>query len=138
MGGALRLLGKIIGRIFKSSKRAPKARPKPKTKPRPKPKNEKTSCKEDCGKQTNPYKKRSRTENEKAAKRERELIEEHKKKLEDYRQNPKKYDNKGTYRNAPNDEVRKKIYEGRIRALEKQIQKHEGELKKLEEALKND
>ncbi len=95
-------------------------------------------CKENCGTQSNPYKKCSRAENEKAARRERELIEEHKKKLDDYKRNPKKHDDKGGYRNAPNDEIRKKIYEGRIRALEKQIQKHEKELKKIEEAMKNE
>jgi len=71
-------------------------------------------------------------------KRERELIEEHHKKLDDYTRNPEKYDNKGTYRNAPNEEIRRKIYEGRKKALEKQIEKHIKELKKIEEAMQHD
>ncbi len=96
-------------------------------------------CKQpSAGKTKNPYKKRSRSQNEKAANREKELIKEHEKKLDDYTRNPEKYDNKGTYRNAPNEKIKKKIYEGRKKALEKQIEKHKKELKKIEEAMKDD
>ena len=51
-------------------------------------------------------------------------------KLEDYKANPYKYDNKGILKNAPNDEVRQNIIDGRIKALEKQIKKQQGELKR--------
>jgi hypothetical protein len=63
------------------------------------------------------------------------LIKEHMEKLEDYKANPYKYDNKGILKNAPNDEVRQNIIDGRLKALEKQIKKQQGELKKIIELL---
>lgn len=134
MGAAIKIFLKILKKLLTRGRRI-KPPKKPKTKPAKKP----PSCKTDCSKTTkNPYKKRSRSQNEQAAKRERELIEEHEKKLDDYTRNPEKYDNKGTYQNAPNEEIKRKIYEGRKKALEKQIEKHKKELNKLEEAMKDD
>ena len=62
------------------------------------------------------------------------LIAEHRQKLTDFRANPPAFDNKGVLRNAP-EELRPKIIEGRIRAIEKQITKQEGELQKILELL---
>jgi hypothetical protein len=45
----------------------------------------------------------------------------HLKKLDDFRANPDKFDNKGFLRDAPSQEIRDQIIEGRIRSLEKQI-----------------
>lgn len=49
-------------------------------------------------------------------------IEEHQKKIDNYKCNPDAFDNKGFLKNAPNEEVRQKIVDGRIRHLEKEIQ----------------
>lgn len=112
---------------------------KPPKTPKRGPADKPPSCKIDCPKAAkNPYKNRSRSQNEKAAKSEEKLIREHEKKLDDYTRNPEKHDNKGTYRNAPNAEIKRKVYEGRIRELRKQINRHKKELKKLEEAMKDD
>ncbi|MER7763679.1 polymorphic toxin-type HINT domain-containing protein [Streptomyces sp. NPDC097619] len=51
----------------------------------------------------------------------RQLIEEHEAKLRDYLANPDAYDNKGFLKNAPNEEVRQRIIEGRARHLRKEI-----------------
>ncbi|MFD4833898.1 polymorphic toxin-type HINT domain-containing protein [Streptomyces uncialis] len=50
------------------------------------------------------------------------LIEEHELKLRDYLANPDAYDNKGFLKNAPNEEVRQRIIDGRTRHLRKEIQ----------------
>ena len=63
------------------------------------------------------------------------LIQEHKAKLQDYINNPDAYDNLGLLKNVSPD-VRQKIIDGRIKALEKQIQKQIGELEKIIELLK--
>ena len=63
------------------------------------------------------------------------LIQEHKAKLQDYINNPDAYDNLGLLKNV-SPEVRQKIIDGRIKALEKQIQKQIGELEKIIELLK--
>jgi Pretoxin HINT domain len=60
-----------------------------------------------------------------------DLIEEHQKKLQDYIANPDAYDNQGILANTPNTEIRQKIIEGRIKALQKQIDKQKGELQKI-------
>ncbi len=46
---------------------------------------------------------------------------EHIEKLEKYKQNPMKYDNKGFLKNAPNEQVKQKIINTRISHLEKEI-----------------
>ncbi|MFF2008105.1 RHS repeat-associated core domain-containing protein [Streptomyces sp. NPDC058195] len=50
------------------------------------------------------------------------LIEEHEVKLRDYLANPDAYDNKGFLKNAPSEEVRQRIIDGRTRHLKKEIQ----------------
>ena len=50
-------------------------------------------------------------------------------------EHPGKNDNKGLQKNAPSDEVRKKIVEGRIKALEEQIGRQQGELEKVQKTL---
>ncbi|MEU0956940.1 polymorphic toxin-type HINT domain-containing protein [Streptomyces niveus] len=50
------------------------------------------------------------------------LIEEHELKLRDYLANPDAYDNKGFLKNAPSEEVRQRIIDGRTRHLRKEIQ----------------
>ncbi|MBI1926740.1 hypothetical protein HYR99_21165 [Candidatus Poribacteria bacterium] len=62
-------------------------------------------------------------------------IDAHKDKLEKYKNNPDAYDNKGTLKNAPSEEIREEIIEGRIKKLEKEIRKFEKEKEKLEEEL---
>lgn len=59
--------------------------------------------------------------NYKAAKSEYKQMTEHIDKLEKYKQNPMKYDNKGFLKNAPNDAVRKSIIDGRVNHLETEI-----------------
>jgi hypothetical protein len=95
---------------------------------------DKPGCKTNCDK-PNPYRNRTRDENLKSKKSYEDLIKEHKQKLDDYKRDPLGNDNKGTYRDAPTPEIRQKIYEGRIRELERQIAKQEGELAKILEAL---
>lgn len=63
------------------------------------------------------------------------LIEEHEQKLEEYINDPLAHDNKGILKNAPNDEIRNKIIQGRVQALEKQIKKQQGELQKITKLL---
>lgn len=49
-------------------------------------------------------------------------IKEHEDKLAAYIKNPDKYDNQGYLKNAPNNEVRKKIIDTRIKHLRKEIE----------------
>lgn len=65
-----------------------------------------------------------------------QLIQEHKSKLEEYIRNPEAFDNKGILKNAPTPEIRQKIIDGRINQLQKQINKQQGELNKINELLK--
>ena len=65
-----------------------------------------------------------------------ELIKEHQQKLDDYIQDPYAHDNKGILKNAPNQEIREKIIQGRIDALLKQIKKQQGELEKIKDLLR--
>ena len=48
-------------------------------------------------------------------------IKSHQKKLEEFRKNPDAFDNKDFLKNAPSEEVRQKIIEGRIKHLEGEI-----------------
>ena len=52
-------------------------------------------------------------------------MDEHRQKLENYRRDPYAYDNDGRLTNAPNDEVRNRITQGRIRHLEQEIRAFE-------------
>ena len=63
------------------------------------------------------------------------LIAEHQKKLNDYAKNPYAFDNEGRLKNAPNEEIKNKIIQGRISALQSQINKQKGELEKIESLL---
>jgi hypothetical protein len=64
-------------------------------------------------------------------------VAEHEEKLAAYKRNPEAFDNKGTLRNAPSPEVKQNIINGRIKALEGQLQKNQGELVKAQQRLKD-
>ncbi len=57
----------------------------------------------------------------------------HKRKLDDYKNNPDGFDNKGRLKNAKNEEERKKIIQGRINRLEKEIKKFDTQIKQINE-----
>ena len=57
----------------------------------------------------------------KATKGFQKQLEKHLKKLEDFKANPDKFDNKGFLKDA-SPELRQKIIDGRIRSLERQIE----------------
>jgi len=63
------------------------------------------------------------------------LIQEHKKKLYDYKQNPEAHDNKGLLKNV-SERIRQKRINGRISALEKQIRKQRYNLDEINRLLK--
>lgn len=66
---------------------------------------------------------------------ERNQLNAHIKKLEDYTRNPLGSDNKGVLGGAlgqGNDELAKKIYEGRIQSLKKQIENFRKQLQECE------
>jgi hypothetical protein len=63
------------------------------------------------------------------------LIAEHRQKPVDYIADPFAHDNRGILRDAPTAEIRQKIISGRVRELESQITKQEGELRKIVERL---
>ena len=58
-------------------------------------------------------------------------IEEHKKKLADFIKDPMKYDNQGFLKNAPNDAVRQKIIESRIKHLQHEIKTFQDNIQKI-------
>lgn len=89
----------------------------------------KVSQESDMRKQSNEQLQKSKESYEK-------LIEEHQKKLDDYIKDPYAHDNKGILENAPNQEIRDKIIQGRIDALQKQINKQQGELEKIIDLLR--
>ncbi|WP_344951709.1 polymorphic toxin-type HINT domain-containing protein, partial [Sphaerisporangium flaviroseum] len=60
-----------------------------------------------------------------------DLIAEHEKKLADYLADPDAYDNKGFLKNAPNDEVRQRIIDGRARHLRQEIRTFQDNIKKI-------
>jgi hypothetical protein len=68
---------------------------------------------------------------DKAIKKLRELIQEHRQKIDLYRQNPDAFDNQGLLKNAPSPEIRQRIVEGRINHLEKEIQAFEKNIRDL-------
>jgi RHS repeat-associated protein len=79
---------------------------------------------------SNPYGGLSTGELNKAEKSYIDLINEHQQKLDDYTQNPDAYDNQGKLEDV-SPEMREKIIQGRIKSLEKQIQKQKNELDKI-------
>jgi hypothetical protein len=52
-------------------------------------------------------------------------ISEHKQKLEDYKHDPETFDNKEFLKNAPNEQIRQNIIDGRVRHLEQEIMNFE-------------
>gem|GEM_PF-4689326 len=62
------------------------------------------------------------------------LIQEHQKKLSDFLNNPDAFDNKGILKNA-RPEHRQKIIDGRANAIQKQLNKQQGELQKIQDVL---
>ena len=58
-------------------------------------------------------------------------VAEHQKKLADYRANPDAFDNKGLLKNAPSEQIRQRIIEGRVRHLEKEIQTFQENIDKV-------
>jgi RHS repeat-associated protein len=62
-------------------------------------------------------------------------IVEHRAKLESFRNNPDAFDNKGFLANAPSQEIRDDIIQGRIRHLEREIGNFEKQIKMYLEAL---
>ena len=58
----------------------------------------------------------------KKVKSEYKQLVDHVDKLEKYKANPLKYDNKGFLKNAPNEQIRQQMIEGRILKLEREIQ----------------
>ena len=82
-----------------------------------------------------PYVNKSIEELLKSQKSYQQLIEEHQQKLLDYVANPDAYDHQGLLTNAPPG-LRQKIINGRVKSLQKQINKQTGELEKINEQLK--
>ncbi len=58
-------------------------------------------------------------------------LAEHRAKLEAYKRNPDAFDNQGFLRNAPSQEVREQIIQGRIRHLEQEIRNFEQQIGRL-------
>lgn len=61
----------------------------------------------------------------------REQVRLHKEKLADYRRNPDAFDNQGHLKNAPNNMVRQRIIDGRIKHLEKEIKTFEKNINEI-------
>ena len=59
------------------------------------------------------------------------LFAEHEKKLADYIADPYAYHNKGILANAPSDEIRQKIIQGRIEELKSQIAGHKSRIQQI-------
>jgi len=58
-------------------------------------------------------------------------IEEHRSKLDAYRSNPDAFDPKGMLANAPSQEIRERIIEGRMRHLETEIRAFESQIRRI-------
>jgi hypothetical protein len=63
-------------------------------------------------------------------------VREHRQKLEDYKRDPDAHDNKGMLQNVTTDN-RTSIIDGRIRSLEKQIEKNQKNLDKVNQRLES-
>lgn len=116
----------LLGKIPKG--KVPKKIPKDKKQKEPK------KCTTGCD-EKNPYKKRTKEQNQKAAESEKELIKEHQEKLERYSKDPYSMDNDGRLKNAPTQAIRDRIIEGRKKVLRDAVTRHQNELKKITEAL---
>lgn len=125
LGAALRVLGRVAKAAWKWLRRRRVPKTKPKTKPKPKPKGT-----------PNPYRKMTREQVLKSKRNYERLLKEHQQKLKDYKRDPFAHDNKGKLQ-GKSPEVQQKIIQGRIRELQRQINKHEGELEKIAEALRD-
>ncbi|WP_434058078.1 RHS repeat domain-containing protein [Acinetobacter thutiue] len=62
----------------------------------------------------------------------RNILRIHEEKLREYISNPDKYDNKGFLKNAPNQEVRRRIIDGRIKHLLQEIKTFKEQLEECE------
>lgn len=80
---------------------------------------------------TEKQKRLTNTNPDKAIKTLRERIQEHRQKIDLYRQNPDEFDNQGLLKNAPSLEIRQRIIDGRIHHLEKEIQAFEKNIRDL-------
>jgi hypothetical protein len=58
-------------------------------------------------------------------------VQEHQRKLDAYRADPDKFDNKGFLKNAPTPEIRNNIIESRIRHLESEIRTFQNQIDNL-------
>jgi hypothetical protein len=58
-------------------------------------------------------------------------IAEHRAKLDAYKRNPDAFDNKGFLKNAPSQEIRERIIEGRIQHLEGEIRGFQNQIDRL-------
>ncbi len=82
-----------------------------------------------------PYINQTRQQLEKSKRSYETLVREHEQKLADYRKDPFAQDNKGLLK-SQSAEVQKKIIEGRIKELERQLERQRSELRKIDEALR--
>ncbi|MFI6999057.1 PA14 domain-containing protein [Nocardia sp. NPDC050175] len=71
------------------------------------------------------------TQEQKSIRSLEERIKEHEAKLQAYKANPDAYDNKEFLKNAPSEEVRQNIIEGRVRHLEHEIQNFKDEIARI-------
>jgi hypothetical protein len=62
----------------------------------------------------------------------RRQLEAHQEKLEQYKADPDAFDNKDFLKNAPDEEARQRIIEGRIRKLQGQIENFRKQIRDLE------
>ena len=62
-------------------------------------------------------------------------VSQHEKKLQDYIQNPDAFDNQGLLKNAPSQQIRQNIIQGRIKHLTSEIQGWREQITKLQQQL---
>ena len=62
-------------------------------------------------------------------------VAEHEKKLQDYIQNPDAFDNQGLLKNAPSEQIRQNIIQGRVNHLTSEIQGWREQISKLQQQL---
>lgn len=68
---------------------------------------------------------------EKAIESLQEHVAEHEEKLREYMANPDAFDNKGILKNAPTEEIRQRIIDGRIRHLQHEINNWKEQIERL-------
>jgi hypothetical protein len=79
-----------------------------------------------------PKKKGLSREQQKSLRSLRQRMSEHESKLKAYEANPEAFDNKGFLKNAPNNQVRQRIIQSRIRHLESEIRGFRKQIEELE------